>query len=211
MQKKINKKIFLLNTSDFRLQRAFTLVELLVVISIIGLLTTGLLVGSKKPQRATALHRAAREVLLVLRDAQNHSLVVGVDEGSSAPCGFGIHHENGNEESFIFFKEETLPQGQNCVATTTGQTIDRLYQATSGYGSDTVIETISLAESYLVKIDSDFSDIYFEPPDGLTYFNGVHDNQIASSSDIVLCLREDCANFRKTVRVYLGGNIEIVD
>jgi len=194
------------------MKKGFTLIELLVVVAIVGLMTTGAILGVTGSRHISSLDRSARELLLAIREAQNNSLVVQESKiGESAPCGYGIH-DNNDGESILVFREETLPSGQDCIATSTiDQNIDRLYQASGGYGNDLIVETINLTESNYVKIDSNFDDTYFEPPDGLTYINGIHNNQIASTTDIVLCLRSDCENYRKTVRIYLGGNVEIID
>jgi len=189
---------------------AFTLIELLVVVGIIGLIATSMLLDAGAPKRKTALNRAAREISLAVRDAQNMSIATVVGLGNISPCGFGIHYYD--EDEIYLFKEGTLPQGLDCIATSTPQqNIDRLYQGPGGYGVDVVLEIIRLTENNQVKFLSGFDDIYFEPPDGLTYIDGVHNNQIASSTDITICLRSDCAGYQKTIRTYLGGNVEIIN
>jgi len=188
-------------------KNAFTLIELLVVIAIVGFLTTSVIFGAARSKRVSSLNRAAKEVLLALRDAQNQSLITQKGNNGVVPCGYGIHHEFADEKSFIIFKEETSSPGEECIATSTpDQNIDRLWE---GFGSESTLEIFTITENNYVKIANDFADIYFEPPDGLTYFDGEHDNTIAPTAEIILCLRNDCANYRKSVKVYLGGNIEI--
>ena len=112
--------------TGMRAAAAFTLVELLVVIAIIGLLTTGAIFGAVRSKRITSLNRAAREVLLALRDAQNKSLITQRGSSGVVPCGYGIHHDSADEKGFIIFREETSPQGEECIATSTpDQNIDR--------------------------------------------------------------------------------------
>lgn len=190
-------------------KKGFTLIEVIVVISIIGLLATSAILSGTQSKRITSLNRASREVLISLRDAQNKSLITLESSAGLVPCGFGVHYVD--ENGFLIFKEETSPSGQECVATSTGQNIDRLYQAPGGYGLDVAIENFSFTEANYVKIKEAFPDIYFEPPDGLTYFDGLHDNTVASTTDIAICLRSNCEEFQKTIRVYLGGNIEVID
>jgi prepilin-type N-terminal cleavage/methylation domain-containing protein len=193
------------------MKKGFTLIELLIVISIIGLLTTGAIFGVVRSKRVSSLNRAAKEVLLAIRDAQNKSLITQKGSNGVVPCGYGIHHNPSDEKSFIIFREETSPLGEECIATSTpDQNIDRIYDP-AGYGDDLLLETFTITENNYVKIANDFDDIYFEPPDGLTYFDGKHDNTIAPDTEIILCLRSDCLNYRKSIKVYLGGNIEIVD
>jgi prepilin-type N-terminal cleavage/methylation domain-containing protein len=190
--------------------RGFTLIELLIVVTIIGLLTTGAILGVTNSKRTTSLDRAANEVLMALRGAQNKSLITqqGITN-NAVPCGFGIHHSVASEDSFIIFSEDTSGGTLDCIAASSSpdQNIDRLY---GGLGDENIIENFTLTENNYVKIANSFDDIYFEPPDGLTYINGIHD-QSASSTSIILCLRSDCSNYRKEVRVFLGGNIEIID
>ncbi|TRZ82533.1 type II secretion system protein [bacterium] len=188
-------------------KNAFTLIELLVVIAIVGFLTTSVIFGATRSKRVNSLNRAAKEVLLALRDAQNQSLITQKGNNGVVPCGYGIHHDSADEKGFIIFKEETSPPGEECIATSTpDQNIDRLW---GGFGSESTLETFIITENNYVKIENDFDDIYFEPPDGLTYFDGEHDNTIAPTAEIILCLRSDCINYRKSIKVYLGGNIEI--
>ena len=190
-------------------KNAFTLIELLVVIAIIGFLTTSVIFGTTRSKRVSSLNRAAKEVLLALREAQNKSLITQKGNNGIVPCGYGIHHENANEKSFVIFKEETFPQSQECIATSTpDQNIDRLW---GGFGNESILETFIITENNYVKIVNNFDDIYFEPPDGLTYLNGLHDNTITPTTEIILCLRSDCINYRKYIKVHLGGNIEITD
>ncbi len=194
------------------MKKGFTLIELLVVITIAGIFTTAAIFGTVHSKRISALNRAAKMVILSLRDVQNKSLITKEGASGVVPCGFGIHYNN--DTSFIVFSEETSPSGGICVASTTAtltQNIDRLYQAPNGYGTDIALKTFTLREGNYVKFASSFPDIYFEPPDGLTYINGEHDNTVAPSVDITVCLRDDCAQHYKTIRVYLGGNIEVVD
>jgi prepilin-type N-terminal cleavage/methylation domain-containing protein len=200
-------------TSALMRINAFTLIELLVVVGIIGLLSASIFIGAGAPKRTTALNRAAREIALTVRDAQNRSVTTVVGLGGISPCGFGIAYQD--EDEIILYKESTFPVGQDCAATSTpgglAQNIDRIYTSLGGYGTDSVLETIRLTENNQVKFLSNFADIYFEPPDGLTYLDGVHNNQIASSTDIIICLRSNCSGYQKTVRVYLGGNVEIIN
>jgi len=187
-------------------KNAFTLIELLVVTAIVGFLTASVIFGTTRSKRVSSLNRATKEVLLALRDAQNQSLITQKGSNGVVPCGYGIHHNVADEKSFIIFKEETIPPGEECTATSTpDQNIDRLW---GGFGSESVLETFTITENNYVKIVNNFKDIYFEPPDGLTYLNGMHDNT-TPTIEIVLCLRSDCLNYRKSIKVYLGGNIEI--
>lgn len=194
------------------MKKGFTLIELLVVISIVGLLTTAVIFDGVRSKRITALDREAREILVLLRETQNKSLITQEEANGKVPCGFGVHYQD--DKTLIVFSEETQNAGEICAASSTPdqtQNIDRLYQAPGGYGIDKVLSTSTLTAADYVKIASPFPDIYFEPPDGITYINGYHDNTIASSTDITLCLRSNCAHYQRTIRVYLGGDIEIVD
>ena len=181
------------------MKKGFTLVELLVVVSLIGLFTVGAIWNIVTSKRISALGRTAEEVALKLREFQNKSLISELPSGSF-PCGFGIHYKD--DKSLIFFTEAPEAGGYECIFSGPDQSVDRQY---GGLGEEQE-EIFFLKEGNYVKIQGSFPDIYFEPPDGLVYIDGGRDLPVASIS---LCLRSNCSTYQKVVKVYLGGRIEI--
>lgn len=76
-------------------RQGFTLIEILVVVSIIAVLTVGVIAGLGYFQAQTTLETTAQEVLTVLRLAQNKTLA---SEGAS---NYGVYFEAGR---FTLFK-----------------------------------------------------------------------------------------------------------
>lgn len=87
-------------------RQGFTLVELLVTISIAILITAMLFANFHHFREVLSLKRAAQEIALSLRQAQVYGTSVReFGEGSGKFPGYGIHFEAGNPDSYILFAD----------------------------------------------------------------------------------------------------------
>jgi len=138
MKKNVIKEYFLK-------QSGFTMTELLVVIFIIGLLSTSVLISFRNNERGYALDQSAQQLISNLRKAQNMAMnKVNIDGYNS----YGIYAKV-NENYYIIYADKN---GNNT------------YQS-----SDEVIETINLSNN--VKINNGL-DVFFKSPDPKAYING---------------------------------------
>ena len=97
---------FVLRASDFHRKAAgFTMVEVVVMMSIITIISGIVLVSFTGLHEGAALNRSARELALAIRRAQNMSLAVTQIEtlvGPRIPPAIGIRFEQGAGGYFVF-------------------------------------------------------------------------------------------------------------
>ena len=155
-------------------QKGFTLVEILIVVFIIGILSTAMLFSFGKGQEGAMLTRAAAALESDIRRAQILA-IAGHDFEGSPPCGYGIHYLSQRTYSVYAGK---LGGAASC------QSSNHNYQA----GTDSVFESSKIIENKVIFRDV-FSDIFFEPPDPVVYIN--NDKGIGVSTAIEICLETD--------------------
>lgn len=90
-------------------KRGFTLVELLVVMTIATIITTSLIIQQSKWNDQLAVNTQAYELALMIRQAQIYSL--GVREymagtGDKFNIGYGIYIDQNNPGQYIFFVDK---------------------------------------------------------------------------------------------------------
>jgi len=131
--------------------RAFSVIEILVVIFVISLLATLVLTNYRSGQKKYNLTQSVQRFSADLRRAQNLSLAVR-NEASGIPAGYGIY---------------TLSTTQYVLFYNTSQAV-RVYDP----GISRILETISLSSGVVVSPAG--RSIYFMSPDPTTYINGVN-------------------------------------
>lgn len=106
----------MLNTHTIRSARAFTLIEVLVAISILGILSTIILVNASGTRVTQDLEAGTREMVSFFRGVQNRALT-GEQIGTDIPCAFGVTWDGGSY-SVIYHSKNGVGA---CVNTTTVQ------------------------------------------------------------------------------------------
>lgn len=86
-------------------QRSFSLIELLVVTSIIALLTVITLPYFRAGERQLALQRAANKLAQDVRRAQNMAISASEFEGE-IPGGYGVYFDTGQPKQYILFADK---------------------------------------------------------------------------------------------------------
>ncbi len=175
--------------------KAFTLIELMVVIAIIGVMTAigfGILQNQKS---SSALTNAQREVASAIKLAQTYALQ-GKTVNGTTPCGFGFAFDSNDlnrQKYFIFY----IPAGSSDCATVNS--------------SPKYVDTSSTPtfESYVlnnnIKLDGSTSigntEIYFSVPNGAVYDStgNMYAGQTINFSD-------SSAN-QKSITINSGGSI----
>ena len=92
-------------------KRGFTLIELIVVMTIATIITTALVVQQSKWSDQLAVNTQAYELALMIRQAQIYSL--GVKEytagtGDKFNTGYGIHLDKSASNQYIFFADKNI-------------------------------------------------------------------------------------------------------
>lgn len=132
-------------------QRAFSVIEMLVVVFVILLLTSLILVNYRSGQKKYNLTQSIQRLSADLRQAQNLSLAIK-NEAGGTPAGYGIHTLSATQYALFY----NINQGL------------RAYSA----GASQILRTITLSSG--VTISPSSQSIYFMSPDPTTYINGVN-------------------------------------
>jgi prepilin-type N-terminal cleavage/methylation domain-containing protein len=170
--------------------RAFTIIEMLVTLSIITLLTTMVLVYSRQSEKVTNLIRDSDKMVYELRRAQNlamltlHPTTTVGGSSSDNICGWGIYidKENLPQTQYILFNDF-------CNTGTRGQ-----------YDSGEAVETINLLKGVAIT-DSNIKSIIFVPPEPQVKF----DPSSITEASITMCLENNPNCF--TIHITSAGQI----
>ncbi|MCD6500496.1 type II secretion system protein [bacterium] len=174
--------------SIFKQSEGLTLIELIVVISIIGLLSGILFLGKINEERKLALGRSAFVLTQDLREMQEMAMGIGeVDCNGSFTSSFGAHFNSSWKDYYILFAD--CNDNENW----------------DGGDLDNLIRKVNLERGVEIsglKPTSSFS-IVFEPPDPITYINQKDWGEVA---EITLQLDTGAS---KKVKINSAGKIEI--
>lgn len=162
--------------------RGFTLVEMLVVIFIIGIISTILIVNWRKNENQYKLQRAAQEIAFNIRKAQEMALNGRkCSDGEVPNSSFGVNFDNATINSYTIFCDRND---------------NNMYQTPS---ADLFVETISIESGIIIHSLSSGAqdlDIAFSLPDSFTVINP----QAASPATITIkktgatCPSVNCKN-----------------
>ena len=196
-------------------RRAFTLVELLVSISIIGVITGLMLANFRGGQQASEVRFASEILVSAIRATQTSSLsgrLVSVCSGGSndlAVCEAGIEPPVSCPDGTC---QKRVPSGYGLHFTSTAPTSYTLFYDTNDdqrFETNEAISSQPLVSTDTVRV-SDTSvglplDLVFKPPFGQVYVNGS-----ASGTTVVsLTLSHRFGTISRHVSVYrLSGKIE---
>jgi len=176
---------------------AFTLIEMMVTLSIITLLTVMVLVYSRQSETVTNLIRDSDKLVYELRRAQNSSMLtlqptttIGAAPAASI-CGWGIYFNKGAlpqtpQTQYILFSDFCDPDTHRG---------DNKYEEAEKY------ETINLLKGVVIN-SSEVSSITFVPPEPQVKFNP----SLSGDALITMCLESDPSNCF-TIHITSAGQI----
>lgn len=177
--------------SCFRARKGFTLVELMISISIIGMLTAVFLANYRSGGIRTDLIGNTQKMASDIRVAQNFSLGTKDFNGATPAGGWGIYFDINDPNSYIIFADINGDYTYNVE--------DEKYSQT------TLAPRLAINELRVEDTSVDAIHIIFLPPDPETIING-QSNQKAHIS-----LQEDVNNTTKTIEVNFLGLIDILN
>lgn len=138
--------------------KGFTLIEVLVVISILAMLTSFLVLYNRTGESQVTLLQEKTNIISTISRAKNLALGVLVQNNNQLiTCGYGVYFKNNNY--FIY---------QDLASDCRGS--DRRY---SGDGSGERIDNETYNLPTALQLSSDISDVLFVPPLPEVYFDGI--------------------------------------
>ena len=172
------------------MNRGFTLIEMLVVLSIVIIITGIVIFNVGTERQNSALLRSAQKLSLDLRRAQNFALSSKTYKTSGVPCGWGVHFNGAGSISYIIFAD--MAAAVNCSNRDFIRAVD---------GSED-FETINFdAGINISNLSNNLSDIVFSPPDPMVNFTP---NQTSAS---IVLINKDGAT--RTININKTGFISL--
>jgi len=140
-------------------QKGFTITELLVVIFIIGLLSSGVLLSHRGINRKYSLDQGIQLMLSDLRKAQHMAMNgVGINN-PEIDCGYGLVINSGSPTSYLFYADK---HASNCDLS------DNKYTP----GLDASIQVVTLANDIIIdSVSNNPLDILFKYPEPTAHIN----------------------------------------
>ena len=178
--------------------KGFTLVEMLVIVAIMSFLSSTLILNFRASNRSqVALQRAASEIVSEIRRAQTLTVTTSTIQGG-IPCGYGIHYESSTNSSFIYTYFNSKGGG-DCS----------LVSSRNYLSGDLKIADIKFTNSN-IELKNSFSDVFFEPPDPITFINNDPD-LLLPPEDIEIGFKNGtCPTDCRTIQIFTSGRIDIL-
>jgi len=171
--KDLNFVIFMRRKTVFSKKSCFTILEMLIVISIIGILTVSIIINKQSNQGREDLLNAVKTTALDIREVQNFTMNSSLAYGR-IPCGYGIHfYKNTNASGYLSFYEAMVAQGSVCSTDKKIGSEDPLKVISSTM--KTVKFDLQNIEIDNIRVDGSaflMSDLFFAPPDPIFYIDG---------------------------------------
>ena len=137
-----------------RFSAGYTMVEMIVVVSVMAMLTTILVVYNRTGQEQITLFKDQAKIINLILRAK--SLAISTYTKGGAPCGYGVHFGVSGEVRIF---KELDPNGENLAC----QNSDNIY---SGSAEDLdTLEKLSAGLRFVEPLDA--TDIVFIPPEPL--------------------------------------------
>jgi len=149
--------------------------ELLIVIAIIGIMTTVGLVSLSSSRTNTKLQAAQREVASVIKLTQSYALQGKVaDDGTGSgnmitPCGYGFRFKDSGSYEIFYNNWTTGGWGKTDCTSMNGDFNDRYWK--NGPPHSKTLASFQLNNGVTLSSSVAATEIYFTVPDG-----GIYDN-----------------------------------
>lgn len=176
-------------------EKGFTLMELLVIISITVIMTIALFANYGKGSDSFALERSGQKLAQDLRRAQEMSM--SGFEGESSANGYGIFFDktSGNEGQYIIYMNKNANMYRDA-----GDTDKETIKLETGIKICNVLDNDNPP-----TLNANSISVSFEPPDPITYIDSSY---IGHTATITLCIINNPTEVRN-VKVNNMGMIEV--
>ena len=154
-------------------EEGFTLIEILIVVTIIGIISVFLLANYRTKQKINKLRFAAEEIVTITREAQNLSMSIEKTPTESFGYGAYISNAGGISKAFIFSDLDN----NKCFDSGDGRIRDYYFPS----GIDITSIKITTTDGTVFEKGNGIVSIFFVPPFASTsYIDGSADNQKVS-------------------------------
>ena len=181
--------------NSFKKYSAFTFVELMIVIAIIGIMTAVGFASLQSARSMSRLRTAQREVAATIKLAQSYALQGKMQSGIT-PCGYGFRFENNAVDYKIFYNLPGPGNGNDCKARNNNAT----FREFGGFSNSA--EAYSLKSGVTLNMDvtpiAD-TEIYFTVPHGNMFKDG------GAGYDQLKRFRFDFSGTWKEITISPGG------
>ncbi|MEK9129807.1 MAG: type II secretion system protein [Patescibacteria group bacterium] len=181
-----SKKLQVINCKPIK---GFSIIELIVVISIIGIMSSLMFANYRQGERESTLEYATQQVAQDIRKAQNLSLA-GSKLDEDYTYGYGIFFDKNKKSEYFIYGDV----GEK----------NKYYKFNIENDKEIFSEPIVLSTNVEINITKN-EDIFFAPPDPITYINGENDNNVKTEIKICFTTINKC----KTILVTTAGRIEV--
>ncbi len=171
--------------------KGFTLIEVLVILSIITIMTISVFSNYGKNNEVFALERSSQKIAQDIRRAQE--MATSGLESASSILGYGVYFSTSNPTSYLIYEE--VNDASPIMSYETGDITKETINLENG------VEILSLVDSVSVSNIS----ISFEPPNPLTYIDGDFSDKTAI---ITLCVASDHTKTR-TITINSAGMVQV--
>jgi type II secretory pathway pseudopilin PulG len=174
--------------------RGITLVELMVVISIITIMSAAMLLVYSTSRGANKLQAAEREVATTIKLAHSYALQGRIENGQT-PCGFGFRFK-GSTTYEVFYNYNS---GTDCA--TFNKTADNLKYSSNS--TSATGDTYHLNPGVKLSDESLNKSVYFTVPHGGTFDSS--GDPLNNNGSVSFNLKSELDNSTVEIKVGPGG------
>ncbi len=172
----------------------FTIIELLVTITVIGLLSSAVLLYSKNSEKIIALNRTVYDIVDNISQTRTNSLQTQSYLKDKKVCGWGVYIPTVPAAKYYIFAD-LVDENTSC------QKSDLKY---SGDYSKEKVKEIDLENNIKISAKS-FSSLLFIPPNPDVAFDGS-----TSTASGIITVESKSNNYRKNIKISKFGQITIL-
>lgn len=181
---------------------AFTLIEMMVTLSIVTLLTVMVLAYSRQSETVTNLIRDSDKMVFELRRAQNLAMLTLQRSSGQAICGWGIHLNKGSNSDQLPHTPQTEYSlfFDSCVAGTS--------EGNGQYDEGETFETVKLLKGVEI-FKSNVDSVVFVPPEPTIVFGSLEEDpdELDGNAHIRMRLTSQPNESYYKIRVTQSGQI----